>query len=250
MPTEKSEQEKFLEGVKEESILDKPLNLEPEKAGDEKPNEAVADDELGEAKRRRERRLMEKLQAEKEANIALAARLEAITEVQKFRSESEPAGSLKLIERIYGNNSPEAQEATRLLQDALSGVKEEAKREAIEAFREEQAKSQQAVKSEERELDAYIEEMEDTYNVSFSKEMEQSYFKLMEKLSPKDREGNIIEYADPHSVYEIFSEKLSQNKDSRAKNLAARGITNSAGTQNNTLQADAGRQFLKDAGII
>lgn len=248
MPPEKSEQEKFLESVKEESVMDKPLNAEPEKV--EAKEEVPTDDELGEAKRRRERRLMEKLQAQREENIALNERLKVISETQKFRSETDSDEYLKRVERIYGTNSPEAQEATQLLQEALRGVEARATERALERFREEQQKVQQEVVQSEQELDNYIEELEDTHNVTFTPQMEKTYFSLMEKMSPKDREGNIIAYADPHAVYEVFSERFAKTPN-RAKELANRTMTTSSSSApESKLQDEAARSLMREAGII
>lgn len=248
MPPEKSEQEKFLESVKEESIMDQPLSPEPVK--DEGAKEVPVDDELGEAKRRREKRLMEKLQAEREANIALNARLQTISQAQKFRSETEPADYLKHVERIYGTNSPEAQEATRLLQDALKGVEDRATERALEKLREEQRQAQQEVAKSEEELDSYIEGLEERHNIVFTPQMQQAYFSLMEKLSPKDASGNILSYADPDAVYDVFTERF-QKPTNRAKDLASRGMTTSASSAPEAkLQDDAAREFMRQAGII
>lgn len=240
-----SEVDKLFEETKQDSIMDQPLNELETKVEDK-----VEDDELGEAKRRRERRLMEKLQAEREANIAMSARLEAITEAQKFRQDSEPSEYLKSVERIYGTNSPEAQEATELLKNALKGVEERATERALEKFREEQAQAQQAVQEEEQRLDSFVEEIENSYNVTFTPTMEKSFFQLMEKLSPKDPEGNIVHYADPHTTWEILQERLSKQTDTRAKDLASRAMTPSGSSNDSKIQDDATQRYLREIGIL
>lgn len=240
-----SEQEKFLESVQEQSVMDQPLNpQEPAKVPED------TEGEVEEAKNRRERRLMAKLEAEREANIALNERLKTLSEVREFRSENAGSEYLKKVERIYGTNSPEAKEATELLAEAFQNAEERAVEKALERFREEQSKAQEAVRSEERELDGFIEQIEDTHNVTFTPQMEKSYFSLMEKMSPKDRDGNIIAYADPHAVYEVFSERLSKRTDNRAKDLASRSMTTSAGGQESRLPDEAARQLMREAGII
>ena len=244
----KDEKAEFLKEFepKKDDILDEPLNPEVKE-------EVVIKEELEEKEslsNRQLRRMREKLQAERESSIALAARLEALTESQRFRSENEPSEYLKSIERIYGTNSPEAIEATELLKSALKGVKEEAKREAQEAFREEQRQSQEAVRKEEQRLDSFIEEIEDENNVILSETQKRGFFQLLEKMSPKDASGEIVAYADPSSVWEIYAEKTQKKPDNRAKDLSSRSMVSSGTSKESKLEDDATARFLKEQGII
>lgn len=226
-----------------ESILDQPLNPETQVVEEE-----VTEEEQEESpKNRAERRLREKLEKERIANIELNARLNALSEAQKFRQEeSDPYES---IGKIYGTDTPEAQAATELLKNALRSVEERAKSSALEEFRSERQKEQEEVRQASEKLDGFIEEIEDEHNVSFTPQMQKSYFTLLEKMSPKDSDGNIIEYADPHAVYEVFSEKLQKRTDSKAKDLASRSMATSSGS-NSTIEDDAAKRLLREAGII
>lgn len=246
---EKSEQEKFLESVVEESVLDQPLVPEKEEEEETKTEEPEQEEEKEEAKNRRERRLLERLQAEKESNIALNARLQALSEVKQFRENTPEADYLKKVERIYGTNSPEAQEATNLLSEALRGVEERATERALERFREEQEKAQRAVQEEEKQLESFVDSIEDEFNTSLSKADQQGFFRLLEKVSPKDSDGNIIAYADPLSTWELYQEK-KQPKDSRAKDLASRSMTASGASSKTSVEDDATARTLREWGII
>lgn len=205
-------------------------------------------------KNRRHRRLEAKLQAEREANIQMAAKLEAITEAKKFLSDSEPAEYLKSVERIYGTDSPEALAATELLKNALLNVKEVAKQEALDTIREERRKEAEALKKEEEKLDQMVEELEDEYGVdltsSSSVEMRKGFFKMLEKLSPKDSDGNILNYADHHAVWEEYQSRLKKKTDNRAKDLSSRSMIQGAGVNDSKLQDDAQVRFLRENGII
>ncbi len=109
---ENQTQEEFLKDLEPDvkpDVFSEPLSTEGEAA---KPAEEPEEDKE-EARNRRERRLQAKLQAERESNIAQAARIATLTEVQKLRAE-EPEEYLKQVERIYGTNTPEATEATEL----------------------------------------------------------------------------------------------------------------------------------------
>lgn len=238
-----NETEQFADENK--SILDQPLN--PEEPKEEKVEE---EEEIEEPKNRAERRLRERLEKERIANIELNAKYAALSEAQKFRQESETPDYLKAVERIYGTDSPEAVAATDLLKNALRSVEERATSSALEKFREEQRQEAERIKQEEATLDSYIEEIEDAHGITMTPSMQKAYFGLLEKMSPKDENGNVIAYADPEAVYEVFSEKYQKRTDSKAKDLASRSmVQGSSGTQSK-IEDDAAKRLLRDAGII
>lgn len=228
-----------------ENILNQPLVSEPETAPEE---EKVEEEPEEDPKNRAERRLRERLEKERIANIELNARLSALSEAQKFRQdETDP---YEAVGKIYGTDSPETQAATELLKNALRNVEERAKSAALEEFRTERQKEQDEIRKASEKLDSFIEEIEDEHNVSFSPQMQKSYFSLLEKMSPKDSDGNIIEYADPHAVYEIFSEKLQKRADSKAKDLASRSMVSGNSGSQSVIEDDAAKRLLREAGII
>jgi hypothetical protein len=239
-----SELTQFLDETTDD-VMNSPLAPAPAK---EEVQEESSDEEES-PKNRRERRLQERLQAEREANIALQAKLQTISEAQQFRSENEGAEYLKSVERIYGTNSPEAIEATNILKGAFQTLEERAKKSALEAFREEQRLAAEQVRKEEERLDSIVEDIEDRHNVSLTSDQQKGFFKLMEKMSPKDAQGNITDYADPDAVWEIYAERLQKGTDQRAKTLASRSMTQSGASQGNN-QGEAFKKVLRDAGII
>lgn len=238
-------QEEFLKDLnpKEEGVFEAPLT--PEAPKPEKEEEESEEQKFN----RRERRLAAKLQAEREAGIVMAARLEALTEAQKLRNAVEPSEYLKSVERIYGTNSPEAQEATELLKSALKGVEERATNRALEQFREEQRKEREAVAKEEKTLDTMVEQLEDEYNVSLDSQTKKSFFQLLEKLSPKDSNGEVIAYADHHAVWEELQSR-KQQPTNRAKDLASRSMVKTGASPSTTVETDSNERWLKENGII
>lgn len=238
-------------------ILDQPLNPtgqqeEPVQTGATGPQgEEDEDNDEYKPKNRRERRLMKKLQEERESAIALAAKLEAQTDARRHITDEE-ADYLKGIERIYGTETPEAQMATELLKKAISGARTDAEVAALEKFRAEVAEQQQQEREAEAELDGFIEEIEDEHNVSLNADQQKGYFELLYKMSPKDKEGNVIDYADPHAVWELYQERLNSRKTSNpAKQLASRSLKQGGGQGGGSkLQDDTQVRFLRDNGII
>lgn len=255
-----SEHDQFLKDLDNDQakgvdILEQPLNDEAAKPSDnvEVPDSVVVDDEDDDddlkPKNRRERRLMRKLQSERESSMFLAGKLEARSEAERILTEE--ADYLKGIERIYGTETPEAQLATDLLKKAITGARDDAKREAIEELRTERLREIEEEAQAQRELDSYIEDIEDTYGVNLTDVQERSFFQLLQKMSPKDSDGNVVEYADPHAVWEVFQERLQKRgTDNRAKSLSARSMVQSGASKESSIADDSAARFLKDSGII
>ena len=200
-----------------------------------------------EPKNRRERRLMEKLQSEREASIALAAKLDVITQSQSSRSEQ--SEFLDIAERIYGTQTPELREATELLKTALMGVKDEAKKEALAEWQNLRQKEQDAVSSAEKRIDSMIESIEDERNIDLSDAHRQGFLKLLEKMSPKDRNGNITEYADHYAVWDVYQSQIKKPVNP-AKDLASKTMTTGASSGNSNLTNEANERWLIENGLI
>lgn len=242
---EQTTQEQFLADITKEEPVDAFATQVSEKGEEDVQGNSEED---GTPRNRRERRLMEKLAAERESSMFLAGKLEARNEAE--RAVTEEADYLKSVERIYGTDSPEAQIATDLLKKAIVGARDDAKREALEEMRAEFQKGDTEVREAENELDGFIEDIEDTYKVSLTGAQEKAYFTLLEKMSPKDRDGSVKEYADPHAVWEIFSERMQKRTDTRAKDLSSRSMVQSGASTESNLQDDVSARWLRENGII
>lgn len=241
MPNEQTEVQKLFKRPDEQ------FNLPADNAVQPPEQEEIPED----LKNRHIRRLEAKLQAEREASIAREARIEALSEAQKFRQESKPDDLDSMVARIYGTDKPENAAATELLQKALRGYSDRAKEEAISTLREEFRARQQEDAREKDTVDSYIEQIEDQYGVDLSstaaaRERQAAFRDLWFRLSPKDKDGEVEAYADPHEVYEIFSQQQAPN---RAQSVAARGMTRSAPVET-TVQEDATTKYLRENGIL
>lgn len=253
-----NEQEKFLKELDNSAnplvdILEAPLDADAPKV-----DAVTAEDEENvseEVKNRRHRRLESKLQAEREANIQMAAKLEANTEAMKFlQGNSNGSEFLNGIDKIYGTDSSEAIAATELLKKAFIDVKEVAKNEALEILRSEQQVMREAVDNELKVLDSMVEDIEDEYGVDLTsekgQEIKKGYLKAIERLSPKDSEGRILNYADHHAVWEDFQVKLNKRTENRAKDISARSMVHSNSADSAKLGDDAATKFLRENGIL
>lgn len=246
---EKTEQQRFLEELEVgvEDVFEKPLTeetvVEPEK------KEETAEETEQKAKNRRERRLLEKNQQLREEAIASNARLQALTEAKQIQEGAEPADYLGRVEKIYGNATPEAAAATELLKSALEGLKLSAKQEALQEFDKQRGAEKEATRKEEEALDHILETVEDEHGIDMSGDDRKGFLALLEKLSPKDKDGNIIEYADSDATAELYLSRKEKPND-RAKELASRSMTRSGSSAPTKIEEDATVRYLKENGII
>lgn len=251
-----SEQIDFLKDLEikpEDDVLEQPLT-------EETPEESKQDDtEEPEVKlkNRRERRLFERLENRGKEVSALAeevVKLRNVVESQNLRQNSGDAEYLKKVERIFGDATPEAREATEILKEALRGVHETARKEvldeAVNRIEKSRTAESEAVAQEEDRLDEILDHVEENYGIDMDNEAERKGFlSLLEKISPKDKEGNIIEYADPDSTAEIYKSR-KETSSNRAKELAGRSMVRGGATGESKLQSDSIERYLKEEGII
>lgn len=246
-----NEQDQFLKDLEVDETADP---FQPETPVVEKPEEGKEEDDVAvqkERDNREARRAKKALAEEREANIVLNTRLQVLSEVKNEANGT--SESLKTVDRLFGTDTPENLAATELLKTAFKGMKEEAVREAIETIREERAKEQESVKQEEKVLDSMLEELEDEYNIDLTSPSadttRKAFFRELERMSPKDSNGNVLAYADHLAVFESLQSK-SKKPENRAKDLASRTMTRSGASADSTLVDDAGMRFLKENGII
>lgn len=253
-----SELKTFLDeiGVNDEKpvdVLNDPLIPEQGAAGEKASDEEKGTEEHH-PRNRRERRLESKLQAERESSIALAAKLAEREKIDSERNATVESDYIKSIERIYGTDSPEAIEATEVLKGAFKGLHKDATESALKLFREEQEQQSKAVSNEENVLDGMMEEIEDNFNVDLTSEeakgTQKAFLTLLERMSPKDKEGNIIQYADHEAVWEMLQSQKSIPKQNQAKDLSNRSMVQSGSSKESQLETDSGLRFLQENGII
>ncbi len=203
---------------------------------------------------REARRAKKALQAEREANIALSARIEALTEAQKFARETNVENIDENLKRLYGSDE-KGLLAAKITQDLLKKTEEQATERALEAFREEQSQQEQEVASFRAELDEYLEDIEDEFNVDLTSDnpaaikMRQGFFSLLNKVSPKNKEGIVTDYADPLATWELF-QSHQKPENNRAKDLGSRSMVKSGSSNDSKIEQSAQERFLREAGII
>lgn len=129
---------------------------------------------------------------------------------------------------IIGNDTPEKVHALKMLSKTIDGIREEASS-AKRELEAERIADQEA----EQELESAFESIEETFDVDFDRnpKLRSEFVTFVEKIAPKDRQGNIVDYPDMLSAYETFNEmKSATRQPNRAKELASRSLARSSET--------------------
>ncbi len=200
------------------------------------------------------RRAKKALQAEREANIELNAKLQALTERDRFEKETEGKDVNEKLLHLYGDDD-KGRQAAKLTQDLLNDTRAQAREEALEAFKQEREQEAKEVASSRQVLDEMLEDIEDEFNVDLTSDTPQAekdrkgFYATLQKFSPKDKDGQVINYADPIATWETY-QTLKQPVQNRAKELSSRSMTPSGASTETKLEQTVSERFLKDNGII
>lgn len=230
---EKNEVDKLFEELPSEDkkVVD---IFEPEKPADnvakETPEEEVPTN-------RTERRLRDRLQKERESNIALNARIQALAEMRgevPTRSDSDDIDSRWLA--IYGD-TPATRQAWKLQKEMFQDMTAQAKEDALKEIRQQEFEAEQEQKHYDNLIDSELESIEDTYNVDVTsdapaaRKARREFLEMVQRLSPKDEDGMITGYADFGATWEAYQFKREREKPSasRQKDMADRSMAKSGG---------------------
>lgn len=252
-PEKKSEMDEFLGDIPigEQQTADDVFGNQ--QTPEVKTEEVITDEDKGKGERW-ERRLRKKYQDERESNIQLAAKLEAVTEAQKFARESGTKEVDTSLLTLYGDNDA-GRQAARITQDLLNKTKEEARQEAFEMLQSQQADAQKEVAKQQQNLDGMLEDVEDEFSVDLTsnspaaRKARQGFYAALEKMSPKDSDGMVKDYADALAVWEYYQSTQKQD-NTRAKDLGDRSMVKSGASGESKLEQTAIERYLAETGII
>ena len=241
-----NEKDVFAEECKPQDEQD-PFGEAPEQEVEPKEEEA----EVEPLKNRQARRMADKLQAEREANIALAERVKVLSEVKQFSKET---GVDERLLRLYGSEE-QGKAAAELHNSLLEDFATKAEERAYQRFenaRQEEAKAQRDAESF---IDNELESLEDEFNVDLTsnapsaRKARKELLETVQKLSPKDENGNIKDYADFASAFEMY-QASKKEPSTQKKDLASRSMVRSGSSSATKLEDSVMERTLKDAGII
>jgi len=226
LPDEDKEEANIFEETKPEEVKSPVVDEDdPEKAP-----ESVKD--------RRHRRLEAKLQQERESNIALNARLQAVSEMDKFAKES---GDIVIpdIAKMFDSSDVGKENALRLSK-VISDIKQNAKEETLKEIKQERERELASQKEYETFIDNELESLEDEFSVDLTsnspkaRKARTEFLEMVQDLSPKDEDGNIISYADFGSTFDVYKKTKTEDKENttRRDEIASRSMRrSSSGTE-------------------
>lgn len=164
---------------------------------------------------------------EKELNKRLADIKPAESQQVQQKDNDEVVDALSAV---IGNDTPEKRRAVQALRDRLDESANE-----VRQWKEQQYQADVADQQAEEELETAFENIEEqfdvdiTSNTATARKTRQEFVTFVEKIAPKDRNGDIIDYPDMTSAFETFQEiKRATTGPSRAKELASRGMARSS----------------------
>ncbi len=239
MDNNQSAMDKFLSGLEDGSENKDPFNKiteEPkEESKDEPLQEVVEEKPLAFNKDPKIQRFIEKEITKRLADFKP-------TETEKFVQETKGEDrTTDVLTRLIGNDTPEKLSMIKEFKSILEEGTVKAKQEAIAELESRQRQEVEADREAETELENAFDTIEETYDVditsnsSLARKTRQEFVSFVEKIAPKDRNGEVIDYPDMNSAWETFSEiKKSNTQPSRAKELANRGMARSAETAQET----------------
>lgn len=235
MPDEKNAVEEFLGDIKGDDT--NPFNDQKSEDGDlgkgEKPKEE--EENLPFHKDPKVQKFIEK---EITKRIGDQPR-EIIREVIKDSPSSgvEESELISVMTRIVGNDTPEKVAALKDFEKAWTKSIEKAEERSAERVREEMEQAEEA--EHEAEVDAQNElaegfdNIENEFNVDLTsskpsaKQLRSDFVDFIKLVSPKDGEGNVVEYPDLQATFRIFQERQKPESNNRAKELSSRSMTRS-----------------------
>lgn len=159
------------------------------------------------------------------------------SEQERFTRETQTTEDDYYV-RLIGNDTPEK---VAMIKESIARDEQrlqEAEERAFNRLSQREQESIQADQQAEEELENAFDSIEENYDVDITsnnpiaRKTRQEFVSFVEKIAPKDRNGDIIDYPDMTSAWETFSEiKKSNQQPSRAKELASRSMARSSEAQ-------------------
>lgn len=177
-------------------------------------------------------RFIEKEIAKKTQNIEPVERVERETNNQPDKID-------KVLTKIIGNDTPEKLSAIQELKEVLLEREDRGADKAFERIQAERQEEIQAERQADETLMQGFEAIEEdkgvdiTSNAPAARKLRGEFINFIEKIAPKDENGEISEFPDIEQTFEVFqSTRQASSQPNRAKELAARSSEQGGGVDN------------------
>lgn len=133
-----------------------------------------------------------------------------------------------VLTRIIGNDTPEKISAIKDLREVLIEREEKGAEKALERIQSERQEQIQAEIEAEETLNSGFESIEEEMGVNLFapqyKKLRGQFIDFIEKVAPKDTQGEITEFPDIVESFKMFQSIRPTQNSSRAKEIADRGM--------------------------
>ncbi len=220
MPQDKKESTTvdFLNSITAEPFKEEVVEKEEDVAGEEKPLPFYKDPKI--------QRYIEKQVEKKFEAIKPSAETQFKKEVEE--DIKLPSSFIKLV----GNDTEEKKQVLKDLSSYFSTLKGEARQEFLEEMKQQEQAQIAEDNAALEELNSGFETIEEEYGVDLTSDSKtrSAFVEFLRKASHKNADGEVDQFADIPSTWEIFQERQKPQTASRAKELASRGMTRSTDT--------------------
>lgn len=150
----------------------------------------------------------------------------------------------EVLTRIIGNDTPEKLSAIKDFKKVIMDREVNGAKNAIEQFQSLQREEQAIYKEAENEVEAGFESIEEQFGVDLDSpqatKTRNDFIDFVQRISPKDSEGNITQYPDFTESFKIFQEMGAKKAPSNSKNkeLASKSISRSSDASNAPVSGD------------
>lgn len=204
---------------------------------DEKPEAIIPEKETPEEdgdvrKNRKHRRLEEQLQRERDSNIAMAERIKILSETTNRQAPITEDGLDPRLARIFGTTD-EGKEIARGFGEILSERDKRIREETLRDVENQKVQERQEQVKYESMIDSKLEDIEEEYGVDLTsnspsaRKSRRELLEKVQKLSPKDEDGQIVAYADFDATWEEMQKDREAPQATRQKEIASRSMQRS-----------------------
>lgn len=148
---------------------------------------------------------------------------------REFKQDTQDINLPNSFIKLIGNDTAEKVEVLKDMSKYFGNLKGEARQEFLEEVKQQEAQAKAKDEAALEELTTGFEAIEEEYGVDLESDprVKTAFLAFLKKIAPKDENGEVAAFPDLVSSYETFQEMNKRPTATRAKQLAARGVTRS-----------------------
>lgn len=138
-----------------------------------------------------------------------------------------------VLTRLIGNDTPEKIAAVKDFEKALNGLEEKGAQRALDQIRQSEEAEHEAEVEAQNELQQGFDDIESQFDVDLTsskptaQKLRSDFVDFIKRVSPKDGEGNVVEFPDLQETFKLFKETRKPESNDKAKELSNRSMIRS-----------------------